>query len=126
MLGKILLVVLLLLPIKVTVQKVYNSRGKPYAKVQQQSRLPIEVIDTITVQGQWGSMSLRAVFKKGAHSVAASGPTKIWATITQISTDSTDAVRSYSYIVKDRGKRLLIKASDSTDTTKVVVRAWIM
>lgn len=126
MFSKILLIVLLLLPLEVSLQKVYTSRGKLYDKVQQRSRKPIEVIDTITVAGQWASMSLRAAFKKGAHSVAASSASRVFATITQLSTDSTDAVRSYSYIVKDRGKRLLIKASNNTDTTLVVVRAWIM
>lgn len=126
MFSKILLIVLLLLPIKVSVQGTFNRLGQPYAKVQQSSRLPIEMIDTITVQGQFASMLLSTTFGNGRHAVAASHPTRVWATITQISTDSTESVRSYSYIVKDRGRRLLIKANNNTDTTKVVVRARIM
>lgn len=125
MFSKILLVVLLLLPISASVQ-VFNREGKVYDKVQQRSRKPIVMIDTITVQGQFASMNLSSNFGNGRHSVIASSPEKVWAMITQISTDSTDAVRSYIYTVKDKGRRLLIKANNATDTTKVVVIAWIL
>ena len=117
------LLLLLLASSCVLAGDMYDSKGRPHFGVSQRSRTPVEIVDTITVYGKYASMPLSNSPSVGPHDVSATSPFTIFATITQIVTDSTETLRYYGFAIKDNGKRILIIANNATDTTRVVVRA---
>ena len=106
----------------------FNAQGKPFAKVQQQTREPKILIDTVEVRAGWGELALNSRFSDREHSVTPTSIDHCFAMITKVVDDSTSLVgdtiaRSFSYTLSKDKTRLLVRSSVTDDTVRAVVVA---
>lgn len=101
-------------------QNLFNSNGRPLSKRAQQSKAPMVVVDTVRMSGGFGTLRLNSSFTKDRHSVSATATGRMSAHITQILSDTTDAVNYYG--VKLFTDSLIIKSSQTDDSGLVAVR----
>lgn len=110
----------------VAAQQTFDSRGKPLRKVARNSAEPKMVMDTVSVIAGFGTLNLNSTFSKRKHRVSATSGTKILATITQIMSDTSGTVYTYSYVPSEDGKSLTIKSSGgAADTSLVAVQIFL-
>lgn len=101
-------------------QDLFNAAGKPLAKQAQRTREPKIVLDTLRLSGGFGVLRLNQAFKKGKHSVVASTVNNMKVQVTQVITDTTDAVNYYG--VLKYIDSILIKSSQTDDSGLVEIR----
>ena len=118
-LSRVIFTILLMFSLA-TAQNIFESNGKPFAKVKQRYREPKIVVDTVRMVSGFGYSALNNSFTKGQHAVGASVTNVIYAVANKLLSDSSDTVFSYGIYPKSEDT-LLIKSSDSGDTGKVQV-----
>ncbi len=102
--------------------EIFLASGKKFAKVSGQTNRPKIVIDTVRFVGSaYASLSLNAHFSRGVHTVSASSNNNMFINVTQILEDSTKTPNDYAAMPIDNGRRIIIKSSSATDSSKVSV-----
>ena len=101
-------------------QNLFNSDGRPLKKQAQDSKEPIVVIDTVRMSGGFGTLRLSGSFSSNKHSVSATATGRMNPHVTQILSDTTDAVNYYG--VRLFTDSLIIKSSQTDDSGLVAIR----
>lgn len=100
--------------------EIFNANGKKFSKVLGRTNRPKIVVDTVRFSNtNYASLDLNSFFTRGIHNVGASSSSNIFVTVTQILDDSTLAVNTYAAMPTDNGRRIIIKSSQSDDSSKV-------
>jgi len=109
--------------------KMFTADGKPFAKVQQKTKNPKIVIDTVQIRAGWGSMVLNKQFSESKHNVTPTSINDIRATITLIADDSASlgsaTMRTFGYTLSADKNRLIVRSSETGDTVRAVITAYI-
>ncbi len=107
----------------------FDSKGKPFAKVAQQTREPKVVIDTIEIRAGWGSMEFNDLFTRKTHNVAPTSLNDLFVSITVVADDSASlagaSMRQFGYTLSKDKKRLIVRSSVTNDTIRAVVTAYV-
>lgn len=115
----------MIVAVDIVAQKPMDADGRPFAKVSQQSREPIVLVERVQVIGGYGSLSLRESFVRDRHATAATAAANVHVVVTPLLPDSTGAVKSYAVAVADNGKRIIVKSSSASDTATVMVLGYL-
>jgi len=120
------IIFLVLICFGLTVAQVFDTKGKPHAKVANRSSKPKTIIDTVKIVAGYGTMKLNSRFTRSTHNVTATKKSRMYATISPMMVDTTMAVYYYGYVRAKDGKSLTIKSSGGAlDTGYVVVNLFI-
>ena len=101
-------------------QKIYNSKGKLLGKRTQRTMTPKIVVDTLRMSGGFGVLRLNSSFTKGFHAVNASNSVNMRVQVTQILSDTSEAVNYYG--VRKFTDSVMIKSSQADDSGLVEIR----
>lgn len=109
--------------------KMFTADGKPFSKVQQKTKNPKIVIDTVQIKAGWGTMTLNEQFSESKHNVTPTSINDIRATITLIADDSASlgsaTMRTFGYTLSSNKNRLIVRSSVTNDTVRAVITAYI-
>lgn len=119
----LILLILLLIPMAVFGQTIFQGNGKRFSKVAQKTREPKIIVDTVNVVAGFGTLVLNKTFTREKHSVAATDNMNIFITVTGLITDTSETVYYYGCYLSKGGDSIIVKSSGGTaDTSKVVVQ----
>lgn len=105
-----------------TQPSIFHASGKMFSQVFGRTKRPKIIVDTVRFVGSaYASLELNSYFSRGIHSVSASGNNNMFIVITQILEDSTDTINRYAAMPTSNGRRVIIKSSSATDSSKVSI-----
>jgi len=102
-----------------------DRQGHPQARVQGKSQKPKEVVDTIRLSGGKGYVVLNKAFSRNQHTTAKSPSGYIYTIAGSLLSDTSATVYAYACHVNSKGDSIVVKSSSATDTSLVVVRAFV-
>lgn len=119
-------IILIVFATTVSAQKIFDSKGHPFARRQGRSQEPKEIVDTVRMDGSgFGFLELQKAFKSKQHSTTPTAKENIHVTVTQVLDSADQTVASYSYWVSATLDTIHIKSTNGSDASLVNVRAII-
>lgn len=114
----------ILISIIILVGAIFFSNGNEFSKSQKgtPSREPYEVVDTLRLSDGIGTMIFNNHFTTNKHNVKPTDANYIYPSVTQIIEDTATTVRYYAVYISENLDTLIVKSSNSADTSRVQVR----
>lgn len=103
---------------------IFWSSGTPFNRTVSRvsSRVPFEVVDTLSLQDGVGVVELNKHFTNSSSNVKPTNKDNIFPMVTQIVDDTSATVRYYAVYISNNLDSLIIKSSYNNDTSNVRVR----
>lgn len=98
-----------------------DHKGHPHGRVSGKSQKPKEIIDTLRLASGSGRLVLQSEFTNKQHTTKPKD--YMYVTVSQLLTDTSQSVNYYAtYWNRDT---LIVKSSNSSDSSLVVIKAFV-